>query len=252
MLLTQQKAFAGGVPMTPAGTPDWSKIAAIQAENGNVNALSALAPLIQQEQWEQGRAPSSAWGDGGGPAAPAPAGSGEGGTAKGTYSLSQMIQMAQNAGFQGEDAAHIAAIAMADSAGKADATGPAGEVGLTQINPHAWGFADSARDPQQAFNDAFQVYQKQGWGAWSTDPTSKNFTPGNSMDRFLPQAEADLGKAGGAAGTDDNEFLPVEAFGLTPQTAISGRIGRVDRLRHHAFETKFAGVLADGFAVARL
>jgi hypothetical protein len=61
MLLTQQKAFAGGVPMTPAGTPDWAKIAAIQAEQGNVNALSALAPLIQQEQWERSRAPSSAW-----------------------------------------------------------------------------------------------------------------------------------------------------------------------------------------------
>src|ERR1700735_53572 len=31
---------------------------------------------------------------------------------------------------------------------------------------------------------------------------------------------------------DDNEFLPVEAFGLTPQAAISWRVGRVDRLRH--------------------
>src|ERR1700683_4771614 len=53
MLLTQQRAFAGGVPMTPAGTPDWSKIGTMEAEKGNVNALSALAPLIQQEQWEQ-------------------------------------------------------------------------------------------------------------------------------------------------------------------------------------------------------
>ena len=131
----------------------------MEAERGNVNALSALAPLIQ-EQWEQNRAPSSAWG---GSSSAAPTG-GEGGTSQGSYSLSQMIQMAENAGFKGEDAARIAAIAMAESGGKPDATGPAGEVGLTQINPHAWGFAESARDPQQAFNDAFQVYQKQGWG----------------------------------------------------------------------------------------
>ena len=48
----------------------------------------------------------------------APAGGGEGGTAKGTYSLSDMIQMAENAGFKGDDAARIAAIAMAESGGK--------------------------------------------------------------------------------------------------------------------------------------
>jgi hypothetical protein len=212
--------------MTPAGTPDWSKIASIQAEKGNINALGELAPLIQQEQWEQSRAPSSAWA---GSSSAAPAG-GEGGTAKGTYSLSQMIQMAESAGFQGEDAAHIAAIAMAESAGKPDATGPAGEIGLTQINPHAWGFADSARDPQQAFNDAFQVYQKQGWGAWSTDPTSKNFTPGNSMARFLPQAEADLGKAGGAAGTqvaslggsDATAYASPDKPSIPPVSATAG------------------------------
>ena len=225
MRLDQSKAFAGGVPMTPAGTPDWSKIAAIQAETGNVNALGELAPLIQQEQWEQGRTPSSAWG---GSSNAAPSGGGEGGTAQGTYSLSQMIQMAENAGFQGEDAARIASIAMAESGGDPGATGKAGEVGLTQINPNAWSFAASARDPQQAFNDAFQVYQKQGWGAWSTDPTSKNFTPGNSMARFLPRAEADLGKVGGAAGTqfasldDSLAYASPDKPAIPPVSASAG------------------------------
>ena len=139
-----------------------------------------------------------------------------------------MIQMAESAGFKGEDAAHIAAIAMAEGAGKPDATGPAGEVGLTQINPNAWGFAASARDPQQAFNDAFQVYQKQGWGAWSTDPTSKNFTPGNSMARFLPQAEADLGKAGGAACCRTQEWTR-RTFSFRKRSArgCSGGVSRV-------------------------
>jgi Lysozyme like domain len=188
MLLDQSKAFAGGVPTKPDGTPDWSKIAEIRAEKGDINALSELAPLIQGQQNLQGaNAPDPTQGGGGSGGSSAPAG-GEGGTSKGTYSLSQMITMAENAGFKGEDAAHVAAIAMAESGGNPNATGSADEVGLTQINPHAWGFAESARDPQQAFNDAYQVYQKQGWGAWSTDPTSKNFTPGNSMARYLPQA----------------------------------------------------------------
>ena len=49
MLLDQSKAFAGGVPMKN-GMPDWPKIAAVQAEKGNVNALAALAPYIQHQQ----------------------------------------------------------------------------------------------------------------------------------------------------------------------------------------------------------
>jgi Lysozyme like domain len=234
MLLDQSKAFAGGVPMTPGGTPDWSRIAEIQAEKGNINALGQLAPLIQGQQNLQGaNAPdpaSDGAGAGGGGSASAPANGGEGGTSKGTYSLSQMITMAEKAGFQGEDAAHIAAVAMAESGGDPGATGSAGEVGLTQINPHAWGFAESARDPQQAFNDAYQVYQKQGWGAWSTDPTSKNFTPGNSMGRYLSQAEADLGKAGGAAGTqvaslggsDASAYASPEAPAVPSVSAAAG------------------------------
>jgi len=227
MDVDQRKAFAGGVPMTPAGTPDWSKIGAMEAERGNIGALSELAPLIQQQQWDQNRAPSSAWG-GGSSGAAAPAVGGEGG-GKGTYSLSQMIRMAENAGFQGEDAAHIASIAMAESGGNPGATGAAGEVGLTQINPNAWGFAASARDPQQAFNDAYQVFKKQGWGAWSTDPTSKSFTPGNSMARFLPQAEADLGRVGGAAGTrvaslDDSvtAYASPDKPAIPPVSAVAG------------------------------
>lgn len=138
-----------------------------------------------------------------------------------------MIQMAKDAGFQGQDAAHIAAIAMAESSGNPNATGKAGEVGLTQINPHAWSFADSARDPQQAFNDAFQVYKKQGWGAWSTDPTSKDFTPGNSMARFLPRAEADLGGGGGQqvaslGDSDATAYANPDQPAIPPVSAAAG------------------------------
>jgi hypothetical protein len=54
MTLNQSKAFAGGVPMNPDGTPDWSKIAEIRAEKGDINALGELAPLIQGQQNLQG------------------------------------------------------------------------------------------------------------------------------------------------------------------------------------------------------
>jgi hypothetical protein len=40
---------------------------------------------------------------------------------------------------------------------------------------------------------------------------------------------------------DYNEFLPIETFRFAPQASISGRVGRIDRLRHDAFQTKFAG-----------
>ena len=54
MLLQQQKAFAGGVPMNPDGTPNYSAIMKTLAEKGDINSISALAPIIQQQQNLQG------------------------------------------------------------------------------------------------------------------------------------------------------------------------------------------------------
>jgi hypothetical protein len=125
----------------------------------------------------------------------------------GYVSMADMVKLAQNAGFQGDDAAHMAALAYAESQGHIGAVGSAGEIGLTQINPHAWGaeMANSARDPQGAFNAAYKVYQQQGWGAWSTDPSSPNFTPGNNGMRFIQTARSyiapDTAKPTTTAGT---------------------------------------------------
>ena len=47
------------------------------------------------------------------------------------------------------------------------------------------------------------------------------------------------------APADDDELLPVQPFGFAPQAAITGRIGRVDRLGEGARKTKLAGVLED-------
>jgi hypothetical protein len=92
LLLDQSKAFAGGVPRNPDGSLNFSAMLSMLAEKGDINAISSLAPLVQQQQWEQNSAPSTAWGGSSG-ASPA-GGGGEGGTAKGTYSLSDMIKMA--------------------------------------------------------------------------------------------------------------------------------------------------------------
>ena len=136
---------------------------------------------------------------------------------KGTYSLAQMTQMAEKAGFQGEDAAHMAALAQAESNGNPGAVGSAGEIGLTQINPHAWGdeMANSAKDPQEAFNAAYKVYKQQGWGAWSTDPSSPHFTPGNNGMRFFEAAKKAQAAATAMAAPTDTST----AKAPTPKTA---------------------------------
>jgi hypothetical protein len=110
---------------------------------------------------------------------------------EGKVSLAEMVDMAHKAGFQGDDAVHMAALAQAESGGNPGAVGKAGEIGLTQINPvNGRELANSARDPQGAFDAAYKIYKQQGWGAWSTDPSSKNFTPGNNGMRFYAAAKA--------------------------------------------------------------
>src|SRR6185437_10543439 len=65
MLLNQQKAFVGGVPTNPDGTPNYSAIMKTLAEKGDIGAISSLAPIIQQEQNIQGaNAPDQFFGGG--------------------------------------------------------------------------------------------------------------------------------------------------------------------------------------------
>ena len=67
MLLDQSKAFAGGLPMNPDGTPNYSAIMKTLAEKGDINAVGSLAPIIQQQQNLQGaNAPDRFFGGGGG------------------------------------------------------------------------------------------------------------------------------------------------------------------------------------------
>ena len=71
MLLDQSKAFAGGVPMNPDGTPNYSAIMKTLAEKGDINAVGSLAPIIQQQQDMQGaNAPDQFFPGGADPARP--------------------------------------------------------------------------------------------------------------------------------------------------------------------------------------
>jgi type II secretory pathway pseudopilin PulG len=65
-LLDQSKAFAGGVPMNPNGTPNYSAILKTLAEKGDINAIGSLGPLLQQQQqMESSSTPSPLWGGSG-------------------------------------------------------------------------------------------------------------------------------------------------------------------------------------------
>lgn len=98
------------------------------------------------------------------------------------YSKSELVNFASNAGFSGDDANTAAAIALAESSGIAarynpetQANTPAGlgSFGLWQIylkaHPEFMGMA--LYDPQVNANVAFQVYNEQGWTAWTTYKT---------------------------------------------------------------------------------
>ena len=100
---------------------------------------------------------------------------------------SQLLQYAQNAGFQGADAQRMAAIAIAESGGRPTVinnnprTGD-NSYGLTQVNMigslgparlKEFGLqnANQLLDPQTNFNAAKKIKDSSGWNAWTTNNT---------------------------------------------------------------------------------
>jgi hypothetical protein len=92
---------------------------------------------------------------------------------------SDLVMLAENAGFQGDDANTAAAIALAESGGNPRAYNPEkqagnppgfGSYGLWQINlrAHPQYTASNLYDPSFNATAAFEVYTAQGWNAWST------------------------------------------------------------------------------------
>lgn len=110
-------------------------------------------------------------------------------SAAGLYSYDELVQLARQAGFSGQSAGTMAAIAMAESGGNPNAVNygdPGGSYGLTQINAAAHGAgALNALDPLNAFQQAFSI---------SNGGT--NFTPWSTFN-----SGAFLGFLGGSGGS---------------------------------------------------
>ena len=103
-----------------------------------------------------------------------------------TLSFAQLLQLAQNAGFDSDDAPTAAAIALAESSGRTAVIGDQQlgiqSVGLWQINLHAHPQYTVAmmQDPQQNANAAFAIYQGRGsFADWTTYNTGayKKYLP---------------------------------------------------------------------------
>ena len=111
------------------------------------------------------------------------------------YSPQQLIQLAQQAGFQGNDAVKMAAISMAESGGDPTAhntnaaTGD-NSYGLAQINMlgsmgparlKQFGLKsnDQLFDPVNNLKAAKAIQASSGWGAWSTASSG-------SYQKFMP------------------------------------------------------------------
>ena len=154
-----------------------------------------------------------------------------GSVAGGSLGVGKLVGLARQAGFKGQDAATMAAIAMAESKGRSGAlnnnprTGDL-SYGLWQINMlggmgpqrrRAFGIGSNEAlfDPATNANAARQVYQSQGFGAWSVYRSG-------AYKNYLPAAMA-AGAGGGAAATPG---LPgVAAAGQRLNAAIAANRG---------------------------
>ena len=85
----------------------------------------------------------------------------------GTLDCAGLEDLWEEAGGSPAEAVMAASIAMAESSGEQYATGPVGEEGYWQINPHAW--ADATYDPIDNAKDAVQISDDgTDWDAWTT------------------------------------------------------------------------------------
>jgi len=85
----------------------------------------------------------------------------------GTLGCTGLEALWEDAGGSHAEAYLAAEIAMAESGGSQYATGPYGEEGYWQINPHAW--ADATYDPVGNARDAIQISgDGTNWSPWTT------------------------------------------------------------------------------------
>lgn len=132
-------------------------------------------------------------------------------TAPEIYSLALGAGFPIEVGSSEQTAVVMTAIAYAESTGDPGAVNPvSGATGLWQINPHAWPAFDWSRmkDPRYNAAAAKQVYDRQGFNAWTTYKNGR-------YKKWLPLAR------GGASGVDH----PIE--GTTTAEAAAQAAGYV-------------------------
>jgi len=127
-----------------------------------------------------------------------------------TYSYPQLVQLAQNAGFTGQNANTAAAIAMAESSGNPNSIayndGGKGynSYGLMQINgvnDATVGGAQNALDPQTSFNQAYILSGGSNFSPWST------YNSG-AYAQYLPSGGAMIGGSTGITINAPSSFAP--------------------------------------------
>lgn len=135
-----------------------------------------------------------------------------------TYSLSELVRFAEQAGFQGDSAKTIAAIAMAESSGNPYAinySDPGGSYGLTQVNGAAHGptAMNTLGNPLEAFKQAFRISNGgTNWQPWST------YTNG----MYLPYAQQ-LGLASGGSSSGGSPAASSGSSGSLSGTSATGQ-----------------------------
>lgn len=187
LLLNQEKAFAGGVPMNPDGTPNYSAIMKTLAEKGDINAVSSLAPIIQQQQNIQGaNAPDPFFGGG--------YSTGSGNLGK-TASASDLEQELIIRGYSPTAAAGIVGNLGQESGFNSGSIGDKGTSGglaqwhgdrLAQLEQYAISQGKDWRDPQVQL-DFLDKEVRQNPQLYASLNAAK--TPGQAADIFMSEFE---------------------------------------------------------------
>jgi hypothetical protein len=142
------------------------------------------------------------------------------GPAQPALSIPTLYGMALNAGFTGQSAVTITAIAQAESAGIPNAWNPGktlpgggtteNSFGVLQFNANAWGAqtAQAALDPQTAFNQAYSASNGGAnfstWGAYTNGSYQQYVAPVSQAASALPSASPAPGGVTGSIGFADS------------------------------------------------
>jgi hypothetical protein len=145
------------------------------------------------------------------------------------YNAEQIGGFAKGAGFSGKGLTIAIAVALAESGGNPNATGPVGEKGLWQVYPRAhpdWDRGGNLYDPAYNARAAYSISgQGINWHPWTT------YNIGSYL-LFMPTAEVAAQKAQpvtglGAAPAQALTHVPDVAGNIRSALDTAGQLGRI-------------------------